>query len=804
MEIPKKYDPSVEEAKIRQRWDEQKPFAFDPNTTKQLFSIDTPPPTMSGKMHIGHACSFSQQDIIARFKRMMGFAVFYPFGTDDNGLPTEKLVQKEKNVLATKMDRDEFIHICLDFLQTERPKFVQDWKNIGMSCDFDNPYSTIDDHSRKIAQKTFLKLLASGRAQRKEAPVIWDTLFQSAIAQAELEDVEKTTWFNDIVFTTEDGKELLIATTRPELLGACVAIFAHPEDERYTSLFGKFAYSPLYKQKVPILADEKADPQKGTGIVMCCTFGDQTDIEWFKKHNLPLRLVITPDGRMSEAAGEYAGLKIEAAREKIIDDLKAANLLRSQKQITHTVNVGERSGRPVEILNSKQWYVTYLDKREEMLTWSRKLEWKPEFMKHRLDNWIKGLNWDWSISRQRHFGVPIPVWYDASGKMYLPDESQLPVDPLKDRPNCAPEGVELIGEKDVFDTWFTSASTPYLAAEKYEGTPIFDKLIPMDIRPQAHDIISFWLFYTLTKTQLLEQKMPWKQALISGWILDPKGKKMAKSKGNVVSPQKIMEKYSADAIRYWASSIKLGEDSAFQEKELITATKLINKIWNASKFCHMHLAEYTAQKPQTLEALDEWILGLLSQTIEESQKSFDAYEYHRAKTIIENFFWNFCDNYLEIVKDRLYKPEVYGIEAKQSGQYTIAIVLRAVLKMFAPILCYVTDAVWSYMFEEKTSIHAQSWPILEADTTQAATLYQPVVDVIGAVRRFKSEKNISLKTEIALLTIEADKATQELILKTKQDILATTKAKHIVFGAANDLEVGAIRVGVEFEQSSNG
>ncbi|MBT4858210.1 valine--tRNA ligase, partial [archaeon] len=592
MELPKRYDPKISEEKWQKYWGDNKIYQFDiKDKKKEVYSIDTPPPTISGKMHIGHAFSFSQQDFVARYKRMAGFNVFYPFGTDDNGLATEKLVMKKKKINLRNVDRDDAIKICLEFLEEERPKFIQDWKNIGMSCDFETRYSTIDDHSRKISQRTFLELAKKDLAFRHESPVIWDTQFQTAIAQAELVDKEMPSFFNDVLFKTEDGKDLIIATTRPELLGACVAVFVHPEDKKYEHLVGKKVVTPIYNHKVPVIADERVDMEKGTGVVMCCTFGDQTDMEWYKQYKLPLKMVITPWGKMNESSGEYKGMKIEDARKAIIEELKEKKILLNQKSITHVVQVGERSGKPVEIINSKQWYISYLDKREEFLKKGEELNWYPEHMKHRLFNWINGLNWDWSISRQRNFGVPIPVWYDKAGKIYYADESQLPVDPTKDRPKGVPDDLELIPESDVFDTWFTSGSSPLLAVELMPKDVQKD-LFPMSLRPQAHDIINFWLFYTMAKTNLLYGKNPWTDVTISGWALDPHGKKMSKSKGNVVAPQDMIEKYSADALRYWSAGSKLGDDMPFQEKDLVTGKKTATKLWNASKFALMHLEDF--------------------------------------------------------------------------------------------------------------------------------------------------------------------------------------------------------------------
>ena len=810
----KKYNGLTDEKQYLNYWQTHKTYHFNPKTTKTIYSIDTPPPTMSGQMHIGHACSYSQQDFIARYKRMRGFEVFYPFGTDDNGLPTEKLVQKEKKVLATKMERNEFVTLVLNFLKEERPKFIADWTNIGVSCDFEQlQYSTIDPHCRKISQKTFLELAKKGLVYQKEAPVIWDTVFQTAIAQAELVDVEKKSYFNDIIFTLADGAKingsdkLTIATTRPELLGACVAIFAHPDDKRYQSLFGKHALSPLYNVKVPILADEKVNPEKGTGIVMCCTFGDQVDIEWYKKHKLPLKVVIGKDGKMTSAAGKYDGLKVEDARKAIIDDLKAQNLLVGQKEISHVVNVGERSGVPVEIIETKQWYVSYLDKKDEFLNYANKLEWHPPHMKVRLENWIKGLNWDWSIARQRKYGVPIPVWYGSDGKVYFADESQLPVYPTKDKPLHGPtdKSVTLTPENDVFDTWFTSASTPIIIRELMLGTPAYDKLLPMDLRPQAHDIINFWLFYTLIKTELLYGKLPWRETVISGYVLDPHGEKMSNSKGNSVSPRDIAKKFPADAMRFWAATSKLGEDMPYQEKELVAGTRLINKLWNAAKFMAMYCEKLPAstinQRPAKLHPNDEWLLSELNVVIKKATDSFDEYEYSRAKSEVDTFFWStFCDQYLESIKKVYYAPEQFEAGTLESAQWTLRTALLDVVKMLAPIMPFVTEAIYTNFYiangpnESATattiptgaSIHTQSWPtqhqISNATAIEDGKLLHKI---ISTLRRYKADNKVALNTPMSPLTLYVA-PNKEAFVKRMKPIIDGTLVSEVSFSTKSD------------------
>ncbi|MEK6835883.1 MAG: class I tRNA ligase family protein, partial [Nanoarchaeota archaeon] len=487
---------------------------------------------------------------------MNGFNVFYPFGTDDNGLATERLIEKLNNVKSKEMPRQEFINLCLKTLEKIRPEFIQDWKKLGMSCDFSIFYTTINKHSQKISQKSFIDLYKMDREYRKEAPTIYCPNCQTAIAQVELKGQELTSEFNDILFEVE-GKVIKISTTRPELLPSCVAVIINPNDERYRDLIGKKVKVPLFNYKVPIIADNKVNPEKGTGIVMCCTFGDITDIDWYNAYNLPLRISINKDGTMNEIAKKYQGLSIKEAREQIINDLKENKLLTSQKHIKHVVNVHERCNTEVEFLITKQWFIKYLDLRKKFLKDGAKLNWYPKFMKNRLDNWIKGLKWDWCISRQRYFGVPFPVWYCAKcHETILADEKQLPVDPLKDKPlkkcpRCY--GKEFIPEKDVLDTWATSSLTPIIAQELFKGKKVHNKLFPMSLRPQAHDIISFWLFNTLVKSQLHFNKNPWKDVAISGYVLY-RGEKMSKSKGNIIEPQEIMNNYGADSLRFWAAS----------------------------------------------------------------------------------------------------------------------------------------------------------------------------------------------------------------------------------------------------------
>ena len=742
------------EEECKKLWEKEKVYKFDSKSEREIYSIDTPPPTVSGKMHIGHACSYSQSDFIARYKRMKGYNLFYPFGTDNNGLPTERLVEKSLKIKSKEMPRTEFIKICNEFIQKELPNFVQDWKDIGISCDWDLKYSTIDDNSRKLSQWSFLDLHKKGRMYRKDAPAMWCPECRTGVAQVEVEDKEIDSFFNDIIFKI-DGEEVKIATTRPELLPACVSLFYHPDDKRYKKYLGKKAKVPLFNFEVPVMEDKRVAMDKGTGIVMCCTFGDQTDMEWQKAYNLPIKLAITDDGKMSDLSGKYQGMKIKDARKQIIEDMKKENLLVKQIPIKHFVNVHERCGTEIEFVKSKQWFVKYLDLKEDLLKWGNELKWFPDFMKHRYENWVKGLQWDWLISNQRYFGVPFPVWYcEDCGEVILAKEEQLPVDPIKDKPpvtKCPKCGSnKIIPETDVLNTWFTSSMTPQISTNLIKDEKIRKKLFPMSLRPQAHEIISFWLFNTLLKSRLHFGKNPWKDAVISGYVT-MKGEKMAKSKGNVINPQDVLEKYGADAMRYWAASAKLGDDFDYQEKDLVTGKKLVTKLLNAAKFIFMNLEDYDGKKPKTLEPIDKLFLDKLNILVKNSTENFEKYEYSKVKNEVDSFFWNdFCNNYLEIVKKRVYKGEG---NKKISAQYTLYNSLFTILKLFAPIVPFITEKIYQENYKNKEkikSIHICEWPSAEKVKENKSNEWVLLLDLISKIRQEKSNSKKPMNSEIIL------------------------------------------------------
>jgi valyl-tRNA synthetase len=772
-----KFDFKETENKWKAYWEKEKIFKAG-LSKKKIYSIDTPPPTVSGAMHIGHVFSYSQQDFIARFQRMFlmskNGSVFYPFGTDDNGLPTERLVEKMNNVKSKDMSREGFIKLCLKTLKEILPNFVQDWKDLGISCDYNVSYSTIDNNSRKISQKSFIDLYKKKEIYKKEFPTIWCPECQTPIAQAELEDKNEKSLFSTLKFQC-GGKELLIATTRPEMLQACVAVFVHPTDKRYSNLIGKKARVPLFNFEVPIIADMSANPEKGTGALMVCSYGDKYDVDAINRYKLNPKLIFDKSGRIN--FGEYKELKVKEARKKILEDLDKKNLISEKKEIEHIVNVHDKCGTPLEFVTTEQWFIKILDKKNKFLEQGNKIKWYPEFMKKRYDNWVNGLEWDWSISRERHFGVPIPVWEcKKCGEIILPEEKELPVDPLQTKKKCPKCKSEAEPEKRVLDTWATSSLTPQIASSLVENKV----RIPYSLRPNAHDIIRTWAFYTIAKSYMHENEIPWKDITISG-IVSLGGEKMSKSKGNVIDPKVVLEKYGADAMRFWAAGSKLGSDLDYQEKDLVAGTKMINKLINASKFVFMNLEDYKGKKPKKLEKLDELFLNKLNLLVKDSTENFVNYEYSKVKSDVEHFFWSdFCDNYLEIVKKRVYQGKG---EKKVSAQYALYKSLLTMLKLIAPIMPFITEEIYQTYFKknEKTkSIHICEWP--EEEKVKQKELdelfkFAHFVDILEQVRKWKSSNQKPMNSEI-ILTLEKV-AMSPLGDDLIGDLKAVTNAKEI-------------------------
>lgn len=787
-----KYNAKEIEKKVQKYWDDNKTYKFNPKNKKPAYSIDTPPPYISGKMHIGHAFSYSQQDIVARFRRMYDGNVFYPFGTDDNGLPTERFVEKTKKVRSKSMSRAEFIDLCLATLKEITPTFIQDWKSIGMSADYELYYSTIDKKTQKVSQKSFIDLYKKNEIYNKEFPTLWCPDCQTTIAQAELEDKELPSLFSTLRFKCE-GKDLLIATTRPELLPACVAVFVNPDDTRYTKLVGKKAVVPLSGQNVPIIADASAQIDKGTGVLMICSYGDKYDAEAINRHGLKPHIIISKYGTITD--GRYNGLKIKEARKQILEDLKNEGFIAEQKQITHAVNVHDKCKTEIEFLPTEQWFIKLLDKKDKLIEQGKKVKWHPEFMFKRYENWVNGLEWDWSISRERHFGVPIPVWKCPKCKqVILPDEKELPVDPLQTKKQCAKCKCDAVGEEKVLDTWATSSLTPQIASNLVDN-----KIrIPFSLRPQAHDIIRTWAFYTITQAYLHSNEIPWKDIIVSGYVTMG-GEKMSKSVGNVVEPKKIIDLYGTDALRYWAAGSKLGEDMDYQEKDIVTGGKIATKLWNASNLVLMFMDDYKHKElsENELEFMDRWLLSKLNVCIKNATDMNLNYEYSKARAETEQFFkTTFCDNYLEIVKDRLYNPDVRGAKAKTSAQYTLYTALLAILKLWAPILSHVTDEIYQAFYKEKeklSSIHLSEWPKhddkkIDQDIEKIGDI---AINIISEARKFKSSNAMSLKDELSKAIIDIEKKQFDALNEAMDDLKATTKIKEISCAKVKSKQEGA-------------
>lgn len=742
--------------KIAEEWQRAGIYKFGQRKKGEVFSIDTPPPTISGEIHMGHVYGYVQQDFIARFKRMLGFRVFYPFGFDDNGIATERFVEQERGIKANKMSREDFIKICLETTRRVEDKMKNLWIELGISADWDLLYRTISPEVIKISQLSFLKLYEDGRIYRKKGPTFFCPECSTAVSQFELEDMEKESEFIDLAFKAGE-QEVIISTTRPELLASCVAVFYNPKDERYKHLKGLRAEVPLYKHNVPILQDHRVEMEKGTGLVMCCTFGDQTDIEWYLAHNLPLRIAINEKGEMTELARDLKGLKVIDARKEIIKKLEEIGALRGRRKIKHYVKVHERCSTAIEFMVTEQWFIKQLDLKEKLLRAGREMKWFPGHMIARYENWVKALEWDWCISRQRYFGIPFPVWYcKKCNEIILAKEEDLPVNPLWDKPSrkCKCRSQDLRPEKDVLDTWATSSLTPLINA-KWDGTKYNEEIYPMNLRPQGHDIISFWLFHTVLKCLLHTEKVPFKEIYINGWVLDEKGKKMSKSKGNIISPLKIMEEHSADAIRYWSAGTKFGEDISFNKKEILEGERFVKKLVSVSNFAEQFLNKESKSgiAHEGLEEIDLWMLSKINSMIEECSKYYNKYEFFNARREIRNIFWHcFCDNYIEIVKKRLYSKDKNAIKVLYKA-------FLVSLKVLAPIMPFITEFIYQKLyrkFELAKSIHELKFPKKEILNYEAEKFGDVAISIISALRKFKSSKNMPLNSEIEKAVIYCD------------------------------------------------
>lgn len=788
--------------KLQEFWEKEKVYKFNSKSKKPIFSIDVPPITPSGEMHMGHLMHYTQMDFIARYKRMAGFEVFFPLCFDDNGLPTEKYVEDILGISKTTTKREKYQKLCLEMATKLNKEYAEIFSSIGFSGDSEIGYRTIDNRCQKKSQLSFSDLYKKGQVYRTEEPTIWCPFHQTALAQAEVEDLERKTYLNYLWFKLENGKKIGIATTRPELLPACVGIFVHPKDKRYRDLISRKVRVPIFGQKVPILSDEKVDPKFGTGVVMICTFGDKTDIKLWKFHKLPLRICIRKDGKLNDLAKDYEGLSIEEARKKIIRDIKKKKILFKQENLTQTIGVCWRCKTPIEFIVAKQWFIKVLKYKKSLIKLGKKINWYPQFYRKRYEDWIENLEWDWCISRQRYFGVPIPVWYcKKCGKVILAEEKQLPINPERELPKrlCQCGSNEFIPQLDVFDTWMTSSITPLINAKWKEDEKFFQKVFPMDLRPQGYDIIRTWAFYTILKSWLHFKKNPWREIMITGLGLDPKGQKMSKSLGNIIKAKEVLKNYSADALRYWASGANLGRNLRYQEKEVKTGHRLMIKLWNAFRFSFPHLKSFNIENYNynlELYPVDQWILSKLQKTIKKCTDYLEKYECGKARKEIEEFFWkDFCDNYLELIKYRLYSKS--ESMAKKSVKFTLYRTFLNILKLFAPVLPYLTEEIYQLYFrksERIKSIHITPWPEVEKDliNKKIESIGEVVINLIRVIRKSKSEKSYSLKKRVRKLIICSNNIMIKKISPFLNDLKEVNNIEIVKFRKKSEVKGGIL------------
>ena len=833
-------------------WENDGVYRFRREANREnIYSIDTPPPTASGSLHVGHVFSYTHTDVVARFKRMSGYEVYYPMGWDDNGLPTERRVQNYYGVRCdptlpyvegfkppfeggdnksskaadqVPISRRNFIELCDKLTVEDEKQFENLWRKLGLSVDWTQTYQTISPAAIAVSQKAFLNNLSRGEAYQSMAPTLWDVTFRTAVAQAELEDREQPGAYHKVGFDGPDGK-VFIETTRPELLPACVALVANPDDDRYKHLFGKTVKTPLFEVEVPVVAHRLAQIDKGSGIAMICTFGDVTDIIWWRELDLPNRAIIGWDGRIveempeaitssrgKEIYAELVGKTIFSAKQRIVELLQeSGDMIGDPRPITHDVKFFEKGDKPLEIVSTRQWYIRNggrdADLRDRLISLGKDLNFVPDFMRVRFENWVNGLTGDWLISRQRFFGVPIPVWYalDANGEAnyenpLVPAIESLPVDPSSDVPAGYTEsqrGVAggFIGEMDIMDTWATSSLTPQLAGGWIEDPEKFAKVFPYDLRPQGQDIIRTWLFSSLLRGEQEHGQLPWKNAAISGWILDPDRKKMSKSKGNVVVPAEPIDNHGADAVRYWAASARLGTDAAFDEGQMKVGRRLAIKLLNAAKFALSF--EVPAGSKEVTEPLDQAMLLALADVVRDATVAFETYDHTKALELSEKFFWTFTDDYLELVKERAYNADG-SVTAAQQASAAIALrrALHVLLRLFAPFLPFATEEVWGWWQKDAGSIHRSSWPVAEELTSGIDAgnvgLLELASIAVGGVRKAKSDAKASMKAAVESATIEAPATVLTSLRLLEADLKSVGKIKNLTYAEGEEVAMTQI------------
>ncbi len=805
------YDTKDIEKRARELWEKEGVYSFERDSKKEVFSVDTPPPYVSAAhLHVGHAMSYSQAEFLVRYKRMCGYNIFYPMGFDDNGLPTERFVEKKYGIKPGSMHRGEFIELCLKETMEGAKGYEELWRDLGLSVDWSLSYSTINSRCQKTAQKSFIELFHKGVTVRCSDPILWCTQCGTSLSQADIESLERKGKIHDISFGSPHGDDLIISTTRPELIPACVALYFNPEDERYAHLKGKKATVPLFGYEVPILTDTSVDREFGTGLMMVCTFGDIEDVEKWRRDKLDTRVVFTPNGKLNNLGGKFEGLNIPDARKQVLDALKESGSLRGTKALKQMLGAHERCDTPVEFQISPQWFINVLDHKEDFLKRGEELGWFPPFMTARYKDWVEGLKWNWNISRQRFYGVPFPVWYcEEHRHVILPDISDLPVDPLEDKPpvdKCPDCGSEnIIPEEDVMDTWMTSSLTPLVNSMWAEEGETLSEIYPMSLRVQAFEIIRTWLFYTVVKSHFHTDTLPWKNVMISGWGLNENGKKISKrdlekhvdADGyNKYDPKLVIERYGADSLRFWSASANLGSDLKYNEKQIKQGRRLMVKLWNASRFILSYLPEgdlgriVNGSLPVSKRSMvDKWIISKSEEAIERATEAFERYEYSKAIISIEQFFWNdFCDNYLEFIKDRFWAPKEYPEHLRESALFTMIEMVETVLTLYAPFVPFITEELYQKIFRKyktEASIHITPWPkVLEK--TQVSDDMGFFMEFIKSVRRLRTEKKIKQTKRFSKVEVEVSEGEKKESLKRIWvELKAAVRTDEFVFGAGD-------------------
>jgi valyl-tRNA synthetase len=794
--LPKECNFLEMEEKWQKLWEEMGIYHFDWKDKKRpIFSIDTPPPYPSGDFHMGNVLNWTYFDILARYKRMRGFNVYFPQGWDCHGLPTEVEVEEHYNIKKTDVPPDKFRKLCEQFVEKYIDIMKKAIKRLGCSIDWTTEYKTMNPDYWRRTQLSFILLYKKGLIYQGTHPVNWCPRCETAIADAEVEHETREGTLHYIKFQLENKEFLSIATTRPELLLSCVTVAVNPNDERYKKYVGKSIHVPLANRKVKIIADELVDPDFGTGVVMICTYGDKADVQSVSKHRLPVIMTVTETGKMNENAGKYAGLTVEEAKKAIVNDLKNAGLLEKTEKIQQEVSVCWRCKTPIEILERKQWFMKTRIFTDEIERNAKEITWYPDYMKTRLIDWAKSLDWDWVISRQRVFATPIPIWYcEKCREIILAEPNWVPIDPKIEKPKIEKcpkcNSKSFVPERDVLDTWFDSSITCAVHAG-WPDRKDWKRLFPASVHPSGTDIIRTWAYYLMVRHLALFGERPYESCLINGMVLGSDGRKMSKSLGNYIATPEVYSKFGADATRQWAAAGgATGSDIPFRWPDVEYGWRFLIKLWNAARFTSLCLQDYKPLENVKLQLLDKWILSKLEKVTQKVTVALENCQFNIATEEIRNFTWHeLCDLYIEAVKDRLYKPEVYGEEKRKAAQYTLYQAIYRILQLFAPISPHITEEIYQTMYKEDmkhSSIHVSPWPTINEKRIDEETEKNGdiIISLIVEIRRDKAEKKMSLNAPVKKLTLYAgDKETASIFKQAKDDIIGSCKIANMEISA---------------------